>query len=125
RPKVLLDEIHRIYEPGHTAKLKEERAKDATCLRELEDSAIRKVLAKQESIGLQVVTDGEFRRLMYFNSFYDAVDGVAPSTTKLQFRDDNGSVVEHEGPAAIVGQIVKQTVLAREAAFPRSRLTGR
>lgn len=120
RPKVLLDEIHRIYEPGHTAKLKEERAKDATCLRELEDSAIRKVLAKQESIGLQVVTDGEFRRLMYFNSFYDAVDGVAPSTTKLQFRDDNGSVVEHEGPAAIVGQIVKtDSPAAREAAFLR------
>lgn len=120
RPKVLLDEIHRIYEPGHTAKLKEERAKDATQLRQLEDAAIRDVLARQESLGLQVVTDGEFRRLMYFNSFYDAVDGVAPSTTKLQFRDDDGSVVEHEGPAAIVGRIVKtDSPAAREVAFLR------
>lgn len=125
RPKALLDEIHRIYERGHTAKLKEERAKDATLLRQLEDEAIREVVARQESLGLQVVTDGEFRRLMYFNSFYDAVDGLAPSPVKLQFRDDEGSVVEHEGPAAIVGRITKtDSPAAREAAFVRS-LTDR
>ena len=103
----------------------EERAKDRTRLDELEDEAIRDVVATQESIGLHVVTDGEFRRIMYFNSFYDAVDGVAPSQMKLQFRGDDGSVVEHEGPAAIIGRISKiDSPAAREAAFV-ARLTDR
>ena len=95
-------EVHRIYEAGHTALLDEERAKDRSHLQKLEDAAIRSVVARQEDLGLSVVTDGEFRRLMYFNSFFDAVDGLAPSQTTLRFRGDDGSVVEHEGPVAAV-----------------------
>jgi 5-methyltetrahydropteroyltriglutamate--homocysteine methyltransferase len=95
-----------------------ERGKDLSRLHELEDEAIRRVVARQEEIGLPVVTDGEFRRIMYFNSFFDAVDGVAPSQTKLQFRGDDGSVVEHEGPVAIVGRVHKiDSPAAREAVF--------
>lgn len=118
RPRALLDEVHRIYEAGHTAMLAEERAKDLTRLHELEDEAIRRVVSRQEELGLPVVTDGEFRRIAYFNSFFDAVDGVAPSQTKLEFRGDDGSVVEHEGPAAIIGRVQKiGSPAAREAAF--------
>ena len=125
RPRELLDEVHRIYEAGHTALLDEERAKDRTHLHELEDEAIKKVVARQEELGLQVVTDGEFRRLMYFNSFFDAVDGLAPSQTRLQFRGDDGSVVEHEGPVAIVSRVSKRdSPAAREAEFVRG-LTDR
>ncbi len=125
RPKALLEEVHRTYEPGHTALLAEERAKDLTRLRDLEDDAIRRVVARQESIGLEVVTDGEFRRLMYFNSFFDAVDGLAPSQSSLQFRGDDGSIVEHEGPVAIRGRVTKiDSPAAREAAFVRG-LTDR
>jgi 5-methyltetrahydropteroyltriglutamate--homocysteine methyltransferase len=125
RPQALLDEVHRVYEAGHTALLREERAKDLSRLHELEDDAIRRVVARQEQLGLQVVSDGEFRRLMYFNSFFDAVDGVAPSQTKLQFRDDDGSVVEHEGPVAITGRVAKiDSPAAREVAFV-SQLTDR
>jgi len=79
RPRALLEEIHRTYETGHTALLADERAKDLTHLHALEDEAIRRVVARQGELGLDVVTDGEFRRLMYFNSFFDAVDGLAPS----------------------------------------------
>jgi 5-methyltetrahydropteroyltriglutamate--homocysteine methyltransferase len=125
RPKPLLEEVHRIYDAGHTALLAEERAKDRTRLHELEDEAIRRVVARQEAIGLPVVTDGEFRRLMYFNSFFDAVDGVAPSATKLQFRGDDGSVVEHEGPVAIVGRVAKRDSPAADEARFVSGLTDR
>jgi 5-methyltetrahydropteroyltriglutamate--homocysteine methyltransferase len=125
RPRALLDEIHAIYETGHTALLADERAKNRTRLRELEDEAVRRVVAKQEEIGLEVVTDGEFRRLMYFNSFFDAVDGLSPSATKLQFRGDDGSVVEHEGPVAITDRVRRiDSPAAREAAFVRG-LTDR
>src|SRR6476646_8802813 len=101
RPAELLAEVHRIYEAGHTAMLAEERGKDLTRLHEL-------------------VSDGEFRRLMYFNSFFDAVDGVEPSKNKLQFRGDDGSVVEHEGAVAITGRVHKiESPAAREAAFTK------
>jgi 5-methyltetrahydropteroyltriglutamate--homocysteine methyltransferase len=125
RPASLLEEAHRIYEAGHTALLAEERAKDRTRLHELEDEAIRRVVARQEDIGLQVVTDGEFRRIAYFNSFYDAVDGVAPSTSKLQFRGDDGSVVEHEGPVEIVGRVSKRDSPAAAEMRFLSTLTDR
>ena len=118
RPEALLAEVHRIYETGHTSLLADERAKDLTRLRALEDEAIRRVVARQEDVGLEVVTDGEFRRLMYFNSFFDAVDGLSPSQGKLQFRGDDGSVVEHEGAATITGRVAKiDSPAAREAAF--------
>lgn len=118
RPPALLREVHRMYEAGHTALLADERGKDRTHLHELEDEAIRTVVARQTELGLPVVTDGEFRRLMYFNSFFDAVDGVSPSQTKLQFRGDDGTVVEHEGPVAITGRVAKiDSPAAREAAF--------
>jgi 5-methyltetrahydropteroyltriglutamate--homocysteine methyltransferase len=120
RPEALLAEVHRIYEAGHTSLLADERAKDLTPLRALEDEAIRGVVARQEDVGLEVVTDGEFRRLMYFNSFFDAVDGLSPSHGKLQFRGDDGSVVEHEGAATITGRVAKiDSPAAREAAFVR------
>jgi 5-methyltetrahydropteroyltriglutamate--homocysteine methyltransferase len=125
RPAALLEEVHRIYDAGHTALLAEERAKDRTRLHELEDEAIRRVVARQEELGLKVVSDGEFRRLMYFNSFFDAVDGLAPGTNKLQFRGDDGSVVEHEGPVAIVGPVSKrESPAAAEVQFV-STLTDR
>jgi 5-methyltetrahydropteroyltriglutamate--homocysteine methyltransferase len=125
RPAELLAEVHRIYEAGHTALLAEERAKDLTKLHALEDDAIRAVVARQEDVGLDLVTDGEFRRLMYFNSFFDAVDGVAPSKTKLPFRGDDGSVVEHEGAVAITGRVHKiDSPAAREVAFTK-QLTDR
>jgi len=118
RPRELRDEVHRIYEAGHTALYADERAKDLTRLHELEDAAIRRVLARQEELGLRAVTDGEFRRIAYFNSFYDAIDGVAPSTRNLQFRDDDGSVVEYEGPAVITSRVAKiDSPAAREVAF--------
>ncbi len=42
---------------------------DATALRAIEDQAIREVVALQESVGLEVLTDGEFRRGTYSDSF--------------------------------------------------------
>jgi 5-methyltetrahydropteroyltriglutamate--homocysteine methyltransferase len=46
-------------------------------LRAIEDDAIRGVVALQEEIGLNVVTDGEFRRGTYSDSFTSAgISGV-------------------------------------------------
>lgn len=42
---------------------------DASGLKAVEDDAIRDLVAKQKAAGLQVITDGEFRR-SYGTSFY-------------------------------------------------------
>ena len=92
RPKGLAEAIDRFYVPGHSAVLEEERAKDRSGLRVLEDEAIRSAVRRQIDCGLDVVTDGEFRRWMFMNSFYDAVDGVGTGKS-VTFRNDRGEDV--------------------------------
>ncbi len=48
-------------------------------LRSIEDDAIRDVVKKQEAIGLQSITDGEFRRTFFHVDFLQKLQGVAIS----------------------------------------------
>ena len=82
-----------FYETGHSAVLSEEREKDRGDLVRLEDDAIREAVRRQIDLGLDVVSDGEFRRWMFMNSFYDAVEGVRTGKT-VTFRNDRGERVE-------------------------------
>ena len=65
-----------------TAPLKEAREKfytgklDAAALTEVENTEIRGIVKKQEEIGLEVVTDGEFRRSWWHMDFLGGLDGV-------------------------------------------------
>jgi 5-methyltetrahydropteroyltriglutamate--homocysteine methyltransferase len=93
RPASLRAAIDRFYEPGHSATLDEERARDRSALTADEDDAIRAAVQRQIDCGLDVVTDGEFRRWMFMNSFYDAVSGVRTGKT-VSFRNDSGEAVE-------------------------------
>ena len=116
RPTRLRAALDAFYEAGHSAVLDEERAKDRAALRVLEDEAIRDAVRRQADAGLDVVTDGEFRRWMFLNSFYDAVDGVRTGKA-IRFRNDRGDEAElrvHE----IVGRLQRvDSPAAREAAF--------
>jgi 5-methyltetrahydropteroyltriglutamate--homocysteine methyltransferase len=90
RPPALRAAIDAVYEPGHRALLAEERSKDLSGLREAEDTAIREAIGRQESLGLDVVTDGELRRYMFLNSFWDAVEGFSTDRVKTVFRNAEG-----------------------------------
>ena len=48
---------------------------DAAALKAAEDTAIREVVAMQEEVGLEVVTDGEYRRESFQSELTAAVDG--------------------------------------------------
>ncbi|MEA3192004.1 MAG: 5-methyltetrahydropteroyltriglutamate--homocysteine methyltransferase [Betaproteobacteria bacterium] len=52
--------------------------------RRIEDEAVRDAIRFQESLGLEVVTDGEIRRLNFQDSFGAAVSGFAASATTLR-----------------------------------------
>jgi 5-methyltetrahydropteroyltriglutamate--homocysteine methyltransferase len=56
------------------ARQAEDKASEAD-LRAAQDTAIRKVIGKQEAIGMPIVTDGEFRRRNFQESFSHAVTG--------------------------------------------------
>lgn len=49
----------------------------------LEDRAVREAVALQESVGLDVLTDGEMRRLNFQESFGSAVEGFDAGASKL------------------------------------------
>jgi 5-methyltetrahydropteroyltriglutamate--homocysteine methyltransferase len=116
RPPLLSQSIDAFYERGHSAVLTEEREKDRTALRELEDAAIRDVVRRQIDIGLDVVTDGEFRRWMFMNSFYDAVSGVRTGKS-VTFRNDRGEGVELAVHEIVAPLVQVDSPAAREAAF--------
>jgi 5-methyltetrahydropteroyltriglutamate--homocysteine methyltransferase len=59
---------------------------DAARLRAIEDEAIRAAVTQQEAIGLRVVTDGEFRRGTYSDSF--TTTGI--SGVKVELTEDEG-----------------------------------
>ena len=74
-------------------------------LKEIEDDEIRKIIKKQESIGLQSVTDGEFRRSQWHFDFYWGLEGIEKVDRVIEFKgvttsSDNVSVV---GPLAFNG----------------------
>jgi 5-methyltetrahydropteroyltriglutamate--homocysteine methyltransferase len=65
-----------------SAPLKEARDKatkgeiTATQLKAVEDEEIPKIIAKQEAIGLELATDGEYRRSWWHFDFFGMLDGV-------------------------------------------------
>src|SRR5205085_11984590 len=65
-----------------TAPIKEARAQrergsiTAAQLTAIEDAEIRKIIAKQEECGLNLATDGEFRRSWWHFDFLIGLDGV-------------------------------------------------
>lgn len=119
RPAALRRAVDAFYAPGHSAVLDEERGRDRTLLTELENRAIREVVERQIACGLDVVTDGEFRRWMFLNSFYDAVEGFRTDNV-VTFRNDDGREFE-----LAVHEIVDRlrpvdSPAAREATFMAS-----
>jgi 5-methyltetrahydropteroyltriglutamate--homocysteine methyltransferase len=75
-----------------SAALKEARAKrergeiDAAALRAIEDEEILKLIRKQEEVGLQSVTDGEYRRASWQTDFLVGLDGVTSYYGERKFR---------------------------------------
>jgi 5-methyltetrahydropteroyltriglutamate--homocysteine methyltransferase len=79
KPPFRADHVGSLLRP---ATVKEARAKrergdiGAEELKAIEDGAIEAVIRKQEAIGLQAVTDGEFRRAFWQIDFLENLDGV-------------------------------------------------
>lgn len=67
RPRGLLDARQR-FQQGEISRAE---------LRAVEDDAIRDVIRKEEAVGLQSITDGEFRRTYFHVDFLERLQGVS------------------------------------------------
>lgn len=124
RPRRLLDALAAVYSEDHVMAYEEERARDRSELTAVAEEEIRRVVARQIDAGLDVVTDGEFRRFLYTNSLQDAVAGLVPGEHGRVFRTAAGEEVETPPNPRVAGRLQKvDSPLAREAAFLR-RITG-
>src|SRR5207342_820870 len=68
--------------------------------KKLQDECIRDVVTLQASVGLEVVTDGEFRRGSYWGRFVERTEGLEVRAALLKFRDDHGHEVNFTAPYA-------------------------
>ncbi|TMH24811.1 MAG: 5-methyltetrahydropteroyltriglutamate--homocysteine S-methyltransferase [Betaproteobacteria bacterium] len=78
-PPFRADHVGSLLRPAelHEARAKAKRGEmSAEALRALQDKHIREAVAKQESVGMQLVTDGEFRRDWWHIDFIHGFDGV-------------------------------------------------
>ncbi|GER71203.1 hypothetical protein BpJC7_25060 [Weizmannia acidilactici] len=91
QPPFRADHVGSLLRPD---KLKQARRQKeageipAEALRELENKEIKRIVEKQKEIGLQSVTDGEFRRAYWHFDFLENLDGVEGYETEsgIQFK---------------------------------------
>lgn len=88
-------------------------------LRAAEDACILEVFQRQRDIGMEVISDGEFRRQSYTTDQYEAIEGFAEEYPKLQSTRPDGAVVwvqRHTKP--VVGKLRKlRRLTEHESAF--------
>jgi 5-methyltetrahydropteroyltriglutamate--homocysteine methyltransferase len=58
------------------------------------DAEIGRAIARQEDIGLKVVTDGEFARSSWFGFFFEGLDGFRLAPSHFKFKDADGGAFE-------------------------------
>jgi 5-methyltetrahydropteroyltriglutamate--homocysteine methyltransferase len=108
-------------------------------LRETEDRAILTILDVQRRAGLDVYSDGEYRRGMWITGLPAAVEGFGPGAM-LNIRNWRGrplpyepgrtgvrhaATVGHNPPAVIVGKLTpKRRITGAESAFLRGHAPG-
>src|SRR2546427_11965925 len=79
KPPFRADHVGSLLRPAPLKAAREKRAKGeigAADLKAIEDREIERVIKKQEEVGLQAVTDGEFRRSWWHRDFLWGLDGV-------------------------------------------------
>ncbi len=74
---------------------------DEDGFRAVQDGCIRDAVAMQEAVGLEVVTDGEFRRTTYISHFVDSVEGLEFAPSSFRFYEDDGTAHEFVAPRTV------------------------
>src|SRR5580700_111953 len=79
KPPFRTDHVGSLLRPAALREARRRRAKGemtADALKVVEDRAIEDIIKKQEAVGLQAISDGEFRRSWWHLDFLWGLDGV-------------------------------------------------
>jgi 5-methyltetrahydropteroyltriglutamate--homocysteine methyltransferase len=103
-PPFRADHVGSLLRPKELHEAREKKKSGAITaeqLRQVEDQAIRDVVKLQEGIGLQVTTDGEFRRTFWHLDFLEQFANVTvvPPSIKASFHTHTGDI--HFAPPGI------------------------
>jgi methionine synthase II (cobalamin-independent) len=112
RPPFRADHVGSFLRPERLREARELFAAGglpAAELHAIEDACIREVVRAQENVGLQGVTDGEFRRTFFHVDFLERFEGVETHYGEFvaKFRKDDGTEVGFKPPTMHVGSKVK------------------
>jgi methionine synthase II (cobalamin-independent) len=102
-PPFRADHVGSLLRPQRLLETRARHAEgkaDAQELRAVEDTCIREVVRRQEAIGLQGITDGEFRRTFFHVDFLERLEGVSvgEGSFSASFRRDDGTEVGFRPP---------------------------
>ncbi len=110
KPPFRADHVGSLLRPKDLLEARETAKRgeiSAAQLREVEDRAIAKAVALQEEVGLESVTDGEFRRTFFHVDFLERLAGVAvKGGMAVKFHSRDGEV-EFAPPRLVVEDKVR------------------
>jgi 5-methyltetrahydropteroyltriglutamate--homocysteine methyltransferase len=97
-PPYRADHVGSLLRPANLLRAREDHGAgriSAEERRQVEDEAIREAVQMQEDIGLQAVTDGEYRRGSWHMDFLYQIGGVTVGEERQQarFRNEQGEIV--------------------------------
>ena len=99
------------------------RTLQGEALRAAQDEAVREVVGLQRDCGLQVVTDGEFRRISYWEKFVRLTKGLEVRDAVFTFHDAAGHESKFTAPY-VSGKVSRgQPITLDELAFENQKIT--
>jgi 5-methyltetrahydropteroyltriglutamate--homocysteine methyltransferase len=128
-PPFRADHVGSLLRPRHLLQAREDLAAgriDEAELRGIEDEAIRDVVRRQEEVGLQSATDGEFRRGSWHMDFIYQLDGITKEAGHIAVKFFNPVGEVEFTPAAlhVNGRLgVSQTIFGDAFRFLQETVT--
>lgn len=91
----------------------------------IEDRAVDQAIAMQEGVGLDVITDGEFRRFSFLDQIIGELEGVSDREgAPVHFRNATNPGFDWHAPTTVTGKIRQRRKLTvEEFAYTRARAT--
>ena len=127
RPPFRADQVGSLLRPTWLAQARarwKSGELDAPALREAEDRAVAEIVQRQHDIGLQSITDGEFRRDWWHLDFLGQLDGVT-----LKHNDGPKFKIEGQSEqppiASVTGKVgCSRPIMADDLAYLKARVDG-
>jgi len=129
KPPFRADHVGSLLRPPKLLQARDDFAAeriDAAALWEIEDEAIREIVRKQEDIGLQSATDGEFRRASWHMDFIYQLDGITKETGHLavRFHNEQGDIEFTPAALHVDGRLgVSKTIFGDAFRFLQQTVT--